>query len=50
MREETEPMSVGQLTVDKWMRQLRHEREGSVIQGSPTLAKSNLYNLPYENG
>ena len=35
IREAAEAMSVGKSTVDKWVRQLRKERNGENISGSP---------------
>jgi len=35
IREAASSMGVGKSTLDKWVRKLRNEREGNVIQGTP---------------
>lgn len=35
IREAASAMGVGKSTMDKWVRKLRHEREGVVIDGNP---------------
>lgn len=38
IREAADAMSVGKSTMDKWVRQLKHERNGMVSQATPLTA------------
>jgi transposase len=50
VREAAEAMSVGKSTVDKWVRQLRKEREGVEVKASPiTLEQRRIKELEREN-
>ena len=41
IREAAEAMGCGKSTLDKWVRKLKNERKGSVVDGAPILPKSN---------